>query len=541
MSRFEPKIKHWLVEKTAFLKWPLVALVAMSTVLSSIAVIFSYFSKQIIDAAQAQQRSVFIINGVLIISILIFQLLFKATYNYLMIYYRSLTDKKMKAYVYQDIIQKKQVFLDSLHTGQLMNHLESDVESVSEGIVEILPKIVFLVLRFVFAFVLLLFLDVLFSILMLGFGILLLITSFFVGSEIKRRHHLMQDAEAKLRSFMQESLEHIMLIKSFEAESFSDNSLENNQNNFLKAKLYKNKFSILAGTILNAFFAAGYAFALIYGAYKIGVGAFTIGTLVAVIQLVQYMQSPFSGFSILLSKYYAMLASSERLMTFEKLPNEHKCDQAIDIDFECVIFENVTFKYDRAIILKDFNFKIRPHTFIHIKGDSGIGKTTLFKLLLGLIEPNEGSIIIKRSTGNIKCSENTRARFTYVPQGLMVMSGSIRDILVYNQRDVSDKVLIEASKIAAIYDDIVSLPDDFDTKIGERGIGLSEGQIQRLAIARALIKDAPILLLDEITSALDAKTEEVILKNIKSLTSKTCLIISHRLLDEDIIDQTITL
>ncbi|MFU8787159.1 MAG: ABC transporter ATP-binding protein, partial [Candidatus Izemoplasmataceae bacterium] len=513
----QKEVKRWLIKKHAFLKWPLVWLVLMSMILSATAVIFAYFSKLTLDAAQARHVNNFILGSILIVSILVFQLVFKALYNYLMVFYKGKTDKIIKAYVYEDIIHKKQNALDNYHSGQLMNYLQSDVNRLSDGLVDIIPRFVFLFLRFIFAFVLLFFLDQLFAFIMLGFGSLLLVVSLFIRNEIKRRHHVMQDKEAMLRSFMQEGLEHVMLIKSFEAEDYTKEHLNTHQTSFLKAFLSKQRISILAGTALQGFFSLGYAFALIYGAYKIGMNVLTFGSLIAIIQLVEYMQSPFSSLSALMPKYYAMLASSERLMAIESLPNETKQSIVIAPEFETIVFSDVSFKYDKAYILEAFNLTIPSQSFSLIKGSSGIGKTTLFKLMLGLIEPNNGELFVQYTDKTFDLSVNTRSLFTYVPQGLMILSGTIKDNIIYNKKHVKEETLIKACEVACIYDDIMALPKGFKTMIGERGHGLSEGQLQRLAIARALIKDAPILLLDEITSALDADTEEKVLKNIKEL------------------------
>ena len=533
--------KAWLYKKHRFLKGPLTALVLMSAVLSATAVLFAYFTKLTLDGAQLRHASQFMLGAIVVVSILVFQLVFRAIYHYLMAYYRAFTDKAIKNNLYHEIIHKKQPALDQYHSGQLMNYLVSDVQKISEGLVELIPKFVFLVLRFLFAFILLFFLDVLFAGLMLGFGVLLLFVSIVIRSEIKKRHHAMQDAEARLRSFMQEGLEHVMLIKAFQAEAYTKEHLEINQVDFFKARLAKHRISIFAGTALQGFFAAGYAFAIIYGAYNIGMGVLTFGSLIAIVQLVEYMQSPFSGLSTLLPKYYAMLASAERIMAIEKIPSEAVQESKKDTSFDELAIENLHFSYGDAELFKGLNINIKNHQFIHIKGDSGIGKTTLFKLLLGLIEPTEGSITISTDETQQTIDENTRNYFSYVPQGLMILSGTIKDNIVYNQKDVSEEAIIEAAKVAEIHDVIEVLPNGYNTELKERGKGLSEGQIQRLAIARAILKKAPILLLDEITSALDAETEAQVLKNIKALTDKTCIIISHRPLEESFIDLSISL
>ena len=533
--------KQWLIKKHRFLKRPLILLIFMSAILSATAVMFAYLSKLTLDAAEARLGSQFVYAAILLLLLLVFQIIFRGLYSYLIGVYKARTDKQIKTYVYRDILHKKQPSLDQYHTGQLMNYLDSDVTRIVEGLVDIIPRFIFLILRFLFAFILLFILDMFFAFVMLGFGSVLLVASVFLRNEMKKRHNAMQDQEARLRSYMQENLEHIMLIKSFEAENYTLNKLDTTQTGFLNARIHKHKLSVLASIGLAGFFTFGYALAIIYGGYRIGTNALTFGSLIAILQLVEFMQSPFSGLSQLLPKYYAMLASSERIIALENEPLETKDPNLHLTTFNSVDFEEVSFKYDESYILEHFTESIKQGEFIHIRGDSGIGKTTLLKLLLGLIEPEQGTLTVTHNEETHTISESTRSLFTYVPQGLMLLSGTIRDNIIYNQKDVDEDTLIKVTQIAHIYDEIMKLPKGFDTFIGERGYGLSEGQIQRLAIARALLKNSPIMLLDEITSALDQNTEEAVLKNIKTLTDKTCLIISHRPLNEEYIDTVIKL
>ncbi len=533
-------IRKWLKDNHAYLKRPIILLVIFSSILSLTAVLFAYLSKLVVDAAQFNDRSLFIQASLFLILLLLFQVLFKTLNSYLNAFYKAKAVKNLKAKIYQNMIRKRYDVISHYHTGELMNYLDSDALRISEGIITIIPRFFFLILRFIFAFILLLMIDYIFASVMIIFGILLLFASKLVRKEMKKRHHLTQEKEALLRSYTQESLEHIMLIKSFQAEDYSSYKLEENQFAYMKAYLLKQRLGVIATSLLQGLFTFGYVVALIYGAHQIGANALTFGSLIAIIQLVEFMQSPFSGLSALMPAYYGMLASSERLMKFEEGLVEKNVTEMVN-DFDEITFKDVDFSYDKQPVLKAFNTTINPQDFIHIKGVSGIGKTTLFKLLLGLIIPQKGTIEVKTNDQVITISEETRSLFTYVPQGLMILSGTIKDNILFNQTNISEEALIKATKVAEIYEDIMALPKGFDTVVKERGQGLSEGQLQRLAIARALIKEAKILLLDEITSALDEQTELKVLKNIKALTDKTCLIISHRSLSDELITKTIKL
>lgn len=532
-------VRKWLTQNHRFLVKPLLILIALSVILSVTAVFFAYASKVLIDGAQESDQLKLLYGGIAIISVLGVQILTKALYSYATAYYKANTEKNIQKRLYSKVLRKKYAMITPFHSGELMNFLQSDVHKITEGVIDIVPRFTFLVLRFTMAFVLLSFLDITFALIMIFFGTLLFLIGLFVRKEIKLRHHAMQDKEAKLRSNLHEGLEHIMLIKAFEAERYAENQLEVHQLGFLKAFLAKQRIGVIASTAMQGFFSLGYAFALIYGAYRIGIGLLTYGSLIAIIQLVEFMQSPFSNLSTLLPKYYAMIGSSERIMALENIEEESQEKNTPLLDFDAIVIDDLYFSYGEEQVIKGMNTKINKNQFIVIKGPSGAGKTTLFKLFLGLYEPTKGSIQLVHNDKCVEVSSKTRNLFSYVPQGLMVISGTIKDNIVFNQEHVSYELLVEAAKTACIYEDIVKLPKGFDTWLGEKGIGLSEGQLQRIAIARALLKPTPILLFDEITSALDAETEKKILMNIKKVDNKTCFIITHREIDSSLVDVTL--
>ncbi len=541
------RTKRWLLRTHAYLKWPLVVMTAASVLLSATAVLFAYFTKFLLDEAEgliqdtAAAWQPFIIGSVAVVAIIFFQIVLNALNSYLMAFYKAKADRRLKQTTYENLLKKKNPLLEKYHSGELMNHLTSDIQKVSEGVVEILPRFVFLILRFVFAFSLLVFLDWLFAVIMLAAGLVIFFAGLILRSEIKRRHHKMQDAEAGLRSYMQEGLENIPVIKSFEAEKHTLGHLEERQADYFLARIRRTRLNVFAGSALSAFFAFGYVFALVFGAYRVITGIITFGSLVAILQLVNQIQMPFSGLSTLFPRFYATLASADRLINLMELPEEQVPKEKPEGRFEKLAFQDITFAYDKTPVLKDFSLEAERGEFVHLRGPSGIGKTTIFKLLLGLVEPTEGRIILQTEKNELSVSSATRGYFTYVPQSHMILSGTIRDNLLYNRTEKSDKDIEEAARIACIKDTIQRMPNGLDTILGERGAGLSEGEIQRLAIARALLKGADVLLFDEITSALDEKTEKKVLQNIRDLTEKTCLVISHRPLEAGLIDKSIYL
>ena len=275
-------------------------------------------------------------------------------------------------------------------------------------------------------------------------------------------------------------------------------------------------------------------------------GLITVGVLTAMLQLVGQVQAPFKNLSSVIPQYYSMIASAERIIEIEQLADEPElnhglvdCNKIYD-NLSEIIFDNVSFAYDDEEILKSLSYSIKKGEFVSIFGRSGIGKSTLLKLLLGIIIPDKGSITLLLNDGEkIPVDKSTRKLFAYVPQGNLILSGTIRENIAFSKKVQDDKVIIECAKTAEIWDFIKGLPKGLDTPLGEKGLGLSEGQVQRLAIARALYHGSPVLLFDEATSALDEKTEAAILKNIKSLKKITCIIVSHRKTILEICDKSI--
>lgn len=289
--------------------------------------------------------------------------------------------------------------------------------------------------------------------------------------------------------------------------------------------------SILANAVFFLALTVGYYFALGWGAYKIAAGAMSFGTLTALLQLVGQIQTPFQGLSSLLPQYYNMLASAERIEELEALPNDIEHKETVLPSWEAVTLSKVSFSYHKETetILDNASFTVHRGQFVVITGISGTGKSTLLKLLLGILKPESGQARLRLADGEERTlADFERLLFAYVPQGNLIVSGTIRDNIAFFKTDVDENKIIEAAKIAQIWDFIREQPEGLDTLLGENGLGLSEGQSQRLAVARAVYAGAPVLLLDEATSALDEATELAILQALKERSNTTCILVSHK-------------
>lgn len=297
----------------------------------------------------------------------------------------------------------------------------------------------------------------------------------------------------------------------------------------LKIKIKRNFISVIISVLMQSFFSLGYYGVLIWGALQFSNGL-TYGTLNAYLQLISQLRTPLQNLSGILPQYYSAMASAERLMELEQMDTEPEPLSKNELDklrgsFESLVIDNVAFAYDDELILQNCSFTVPKNKITAITGESGCGKSTLFKLILGLYEPSGGKITVN---GDIPVGPPTRGLFAYVPQGNMILSGTVRENITMCNPDIDGSAVENAARAADIYDYISSLPEGFETRLSERGGGLSEGQVQRISIARALLSDAPILLLDEATSALDEATETAVLSNISKMTDKTVLFITHR-------------
>ena len=363
------------------------------------------------------------------------------------------------------------------------------------------------------------------------FGPVVLVAAYIYKKKIKTLHLKCRESDGKVRSHLQETIQNFIVVKAFGKEKLmKDNSVELQYENF-RLNVKRSTIGILSNILFFLAMTAGYYAALAWGVYRLSIGTITFGTVTAMLALVGQIQSPFREIASVLPQCYMVIASTERLIGLDNLKEDRTDIVLTDKDissFESIEFNNVDFSYGKVNVLKGVTFTVRKGEFVALCGISGAGKSTLSKIMLSVISPDSGKAYINAGNKEIDFCAGTRRLFSYVPQGNLILSGTIRDNVTFADKNPDEDKVIRACTAAQIIDDINKMPDGFDTVLGEKGHGLSEGQVQRLAIARALYYDAPVLLLDEATSSLDIATEEKLLSAIKSMTDKTCIIISHR-------------
>lgn len=515
-------------------RWHVFVLVFTNALNAVLTIVYADFSKRIINAA-SEDHSVekVIYNAVMFLILIMFQLL-------LTLVSRSFTERckarievTLRKYILDLVMKKDYQGVTKYHTGEIQNRMTSDVTTISDGFTRIVPNLVHFVVKLLCAFIYLIVLDKIFSVVFLVGGLLVFFSSFLFRKILKMLYKRVQESEGKVRSFIQEILTSLLVVKSFGVEKkVSEESDELMEFNY-KTKMKRRLFGIIANAGISTTFNLGYVFALAYGAYRI-VNGLDFGTVTAMLQLVNQIQQPFASLSGMLPQYFALLASAERIIELDGIKDEfEKNDSDIDVqktyqELKYINFSDITFAYDRDVILDNTSLIVNKGDFVAIMGISGIGKSTLLKLLLGVFNISSGSITLETENESIPVDCHTRKLFSYVPQGNFLLSGSIRDNLTFINSNATDEEIKEALRISCADQFVYDLPDGINTVIGERGIGLSEGQLQRLAIARSILSKSPVMLLDEATSALDEATELRFLKNLKEMQNKTCIIVSHK-------------
>ena len=541
--------RNWILRNTAGHRGLIALSVLCSALDSVLAVALSLCAKYVVDAAVAADRAGLLYAGAVAAAVVLLHLGLRVWNRDLQVRVAGRLEMRMKNDAFSALLSSAYAAVSARHTGELMTRLTTDVTVVTDGVATLLPSVASMAARLLCAVFVIAALDFRFAAVLLAAGAVLLLCARLFRGRLKKLHRDVQESDGRLRAFLQEALENLLAVQAFGAYRQTNGEAEKRGQKNYTAKLRRNRWSILANTGFSAVFSGGFLFALLWSGARLCAGSITFGTLTALLQLVNQVQVPLSGLSGVLPKYYAMLASAERLMELHALPPDalpEKTDgvpdtSALRAGFSALAVENVGFSYGRAPVLAGASLTVRRGEFAVVSGASGIGKSTLFKLLLGVLQPQSGAVTVRTDAGAYPASRATRGLFAYVPQGYLLFSGTVRENLLLGAPDASDADIARALEISCADDFLRALPEGLDTRLGEGGYGLSEGQMQRLAVARALLTGAPVLLLDEATSALDAQTERRLLANLRAQSGRTCLLITHKTAALDLCDSSFTL
>ena len=538
------KVWKWLVKNGRSSLLFIALLTVGSILLSMISLQFSMQSKTIIDIATGASDKNFISACISIAIMLALMLVVQISVSFINVHASSRLEIALKNHIFGILLRKDYLAVSEYHSGELLNRINSDVSVIVSGIVTILPKAALFLTSVIGAFVLLWKIDNFLAIAILAIGPFVLIGARLYSRRYKALHKMAQAADGKTKSFMLEMLRNLLVVKSFSNEELMLAKSEELQKESYRLRVRRTKVSTAAQIGLFLVFNAGFYFALAYCAYKLSKHLITAGDIIAITQLVRQIQSPFQNMTGLVPQFFSMIASVERLIELEEMKNEESTGENVGKEIysklDSIVFDNVQFSYTKDSHVSDVNMEIKKGEFAVVAGESGAGKSTSVKLLLGILKPDSGEIYLRTTDGKKHfLGKNSRKLFAYVPQGNLILSGTIRENIAFASETDNEEKIIKAAKIAQIWDFITTLDKGLDTEIGENGLGLSEGQAQRISIARALMYDAPVLLLDEATSALDSQTEAELLKAVKSMTDKTVIIVSHKQAAFEICDKVV--
>lgn len=523
----------WIFKNTKKYFFSLLLITLLSGFFSLGFIALAVISKNIINIATGTATGNITAWIIALAVVVILQVVSNLLTNHLRVVVTGKLDQHFKQLLFEDMLLKRYSELSKYHTGEIVNRFSSDVDTVINGVVHIIPNIFSIAVKIVSGIAVLMAFNTTIALITIVIGIIIILFTCGMSPVFKKYHKSFQKAQGEVKSIIQESAENITVIKTFTTKKALTERLVKKMQEWYKIRIKRNHLGNFSGGFLFLLFTGGYYAILCWGAFGISNSTLDYGTLMAFLQIVSQIRAPLNNTSSLLVQSYSCIASAERLIEFQNMETEPISEnfnaKAVYNSLKAIKAENLEFSYNNEkYVIKKSDFSISKGSIVSVTGLSGGGKTTLFRLLLGLFETTNGNLYFECDDNDIEINSSCRGMFSYVPQGNMILSGTIKDNLTLGKPDVSEENLVNATKTACIYDMIEKLPDGFDTVLGERGLGLSEGQIQRLAIARAIIADAPIILLDECTSALDIETETKILDNIKNLKSKTVLFISHR-------------
>lgn len=512
--------------------------------------LYALLLREIVDAAGGHDSTGFWRGIVWIVLLAAFQLALRAAIRWLSELSRASFENAFKARLMDTLLRRDYLCVSAVHSGEWLNRLTNDTVVVANSCAEIVPGLTGMAVKLVSALVMILILEPRFSSIFIPGGMLLMLFTWLFRKTLKRLHKNMLEADGRLRVFLQEHIGSLLMIHSFAAEAQTAADTADKMREHMAARMRKNSFSNLCNAGFGVAMSGMYLFGVGWCGYGILMGTISFGTLTAITQLITQIQSPFANITGFLPRFYAMLASAERLMEAEEYPQNLREAKPLEqltsfYENELISFglSDVSFAYPQTVnsaessdnkqqeVLEHLSLEIKKGEYVVFTGQSGCGKSTALKLLMCVYQPESGERYYTDSSGvRSDLSSAYRRLFAYVPQGNALMSGSIREVVSFAAPDAAYNTerLSQALRIACAEDFVSELDQGVDTLLGERGAGLSEGQMQRLSIARAVFSGSPILLLDEATSALDAGTEERLLRNLRELTEKTVIIISHR-------------
>ena len=524
------KYFHWLWKHSVGARGAVLANILLGTLNVGLNLFFIFLCKRLVDIATGAVTGNLAFYTGVVIAVIVLRLAVSAVNVRL----ENLTNSKMNFIIrkdlYSSLLYSEWLGKERRHSGDTVNRLETDVSTVTNVICSDAPQIFTTLVQMIAAIVFLCTMEWKLA------ALLVLITPLFIVFSKVFFHRLremtrgIRETESQVQSHLQESLQHRMVIQSMENESRMEGRLDDLQDREYGQIKERTRFNIIARTMVSAAFSFGYIAAFLWGVYGISRGSLTFGVMTAFLQLVGQIQRPMVNLTRQIPSFVYATASIDRLMDLEEAPREENGESVRLSGPAGVRVEGLNYRYPDGtrMILKDLSFDFPPLSRTAIVGETGAGKSTLIRLMLALLKPVGGRVVLYDDTQEVDASSATRCNLVYVPQGNTLFSGTVRENLLMGDPEATEEQM-RAALETAVADFVFSLPDGLDTRCGEGGAGLSEGQAQRIAIARGLLRPGSILLLDEFSSSLDPDTEEKLMDNLtKKAAGKTMIFITHR-------------
>ena len=495
-------------------------------------VFFALGSRAVIDSAVSGDRALFLAACWKQAGIIAGILICMAVLRHLRERIRADLEMDWKQRLLHGLLHGDYAQVKQYHSGELLNRLNNDVAKINDGIVSIIPGCAAMVTRLVAAVVVLGTLDLRFTLIIAAAGVLVILATGLMRRKLKDLNKQVSEHDGKVSGFLQEIMEKLLMVQAMDVSR----EVEQRATGLLEARYgvqrKRKNIALISNTCVSLMYQGAGFLALVWCAGRMLQGRMSFGSLTAIVQLVNQIQTPFVNISGVVPQYLAAVASAERLQELDDIQGEPESSVADPAELyrkmDALCASHVAFAYDRDQVLKEADFVLPKGSFAVISGPSGIGKSTLLKLILGIFRQESGQLYLQCGEEQIPLDRGTRRLFSYVPQGNLLLSGTLRENLTIVKPDATAGELEQAVWVSDMDEFLLQLPQGLDTVLGESGSGLSEGQAQRLAIARAILGGAPILLLDECTSALDEVTEHTVLKRIRELPDRTILAVTHR-------------
>ena len=528
----------WFFREIARFRWTFVAVLLFQVVGVAISLFYVWLSKDLVDTSVEHfqgdlQRQRIISLAIIFTLVSLSRPILTAIKSYMQSRMAVSMTNSLRQRLFDEMLKTEVDVGRKYHSGDMINRMESDVSAVTNAFCAAVPNLFWAGLQFAAAFACVLYVDLRLSLILVVLLPIAAPAGKFIMKKVRKLTLRIKSSDSRIQSHIQESIQHHTLLRTLEYTDGSSQMLGELQDENYSRNLKRIGFSIIARVLMSLAFTLGYLVAFLWGVRGLSTGVVTYGVMTAILQLVGQLQRPLLLASENLPSLLHCTASIDRLMELEDLPKEEAEDALMLGAPAGVRVRNLSFQYPdgEEKVIDNLSFDFKPGSRIAITGRTGIGKTTLLKLILALSRPTSGSIELYDSETSVPVSVKTRCNFAYIPQGNTLFSGTVRENLLMGDRNADEERMKEVLHLAAA-DFVMDLPDGLDTICSEAGGGLSEGQAQRIAVARGLLRPGSIVLLDEFSSALDPATEEEMLSRLTAkdglCAGKTLIFITHR-------------